>query len=136
MYFPYREIIISLALLIVPFLPATNLFFRVGFVLAERVLYLPSIGYCVILGLALSALNTSTHKVGTISLAISLTKFTQNFVTTLCVSVIMMTYSCKTLHRNAEWSNTESLAVSALYTNPSNAKVYFTMANVLAEQVS
>ena len=38
----------SLALLIVPFLPASNLFFRVGFVIAERVLYLSSIGFCMI----------------------------------------------------------------------------------------
>ena len=38
----------SLALLVVPFLPATNLFFRVGFVIAERILYLPSAGLCML----------------------------------------------------------------------------------------
>ena len=32
---------LSLALLVIPFLPASNLFFRVGFVVAERILYLP-----------------------------------------------------------------------------------------------
>ncbi|KAA0199854.1 hypothetical protein HAZT_HAZT003665 [Hyalella azteca] len=31
----------GLALLVLPFLPATNIFFRVGFVLAERILYIP-----------------------------------------------------------------------------------------------
>ncbi len=31
----------GLLLLVVPFLPASNLFIRVGFVVAERVLYLP-----------------------------------------------------------------------------------------------
>ncbi|KAG1660756.1 Transmembrane and TPR repeat-containing protein 4 [Nymphon striatum] len=49
----HRKILImSAALMIVPFLPASNVFFRVGFVIAERVLYIPSLGYCllVILG--------------------------------------------------------------------------------------
>lgn len=33
----------------VTFLPASGLFFEVGFVLAERVLYLPSLGFCLLL---------------------------------------------------------------------------------------
>ena len=33
----------------VTFLPASNLIFSVGFVVAERVLYLPSAGFIVIL---------------------------------------------------------------------------------------
>ena len=41
----------SLAMLIVPFLPASNLFFRVGFVVAERILYLPSVGFCMLVTL-------------------------------------------------------------------------------------
>ncbi|PRD29455.1 UNVERIFIED_CONTAM: Transmembrane and TPR repeat-containing protein 3 [Trichonephila clavipes] len=32
---------ISLSLLVLPFLPASNLFFPVGFVVAERILYIP-----------------------------------------------------------------------------------------------
>ncbi|KAH6937940.1 hypothetical protein HPB50_005452 [Hyalomma asiaticum] len=49
-----RSLCIALSLLVVPFLPASNLFFRVGFVVAERVLYLPSMGFCllVVLGMA------------------------------------------------------------------------------------
>lgn len=40
---------LGLALLIFPFIPASNLFFPVGFVVAERVLYLPSAGFIVLL---------------------------------------------------------------------------------------
>lgn len=36
-----REALLGLLFLILPFLPASNLFFRVGFVVAERVLYMP-----------------------------------------------------------------------------------------------
>ena len=34
----------GLALILLPFLPASNLLFPVGFVVAERVLYMPSLG--------------------------------------------------------------------------------------------
>lgn len=40
----------SLAMMILPFLPASNLFFPVGFVIAERVLYAPSMGFCMLIG--------------------------------------------------------------------------------------
>ncbi|KPP78707.1 transmembrane and TPR repeat-containing protein 4-like, partial [Scleropages formosus] len=49
-----RNLTFGLVLLVVPFLPASNLFFRVGFVIAERVLYLSTAGYCLILTYALS----------------------------------------------------------------------------------
>jgi len=44
----HRTMTMALALIIVPFLPASNLFFRVGFVVAERILYLSSIGFCLL----------------------------------------------------------------------------------------
>ena len=43
-----KTVIVSLSLMIFPFLPASNLFFPVGFVVAERVLYLPSMGFCML----------------------------------------------------------------------------------------
>ncbi|GAA6077306.1 protein O-mannosyl-transferase TMTC1 isoform X1, partial [Tachysurus ichikawai] len=36
-----REVLVGILFLVFPFIPATNLFFRVGFVVAERVLYMP-----------------------------------------------------------------------------------------------
>ena len=40
------KVMASLVSICVPFLPATNLLFRVGFVVAERTLFLPSMGTC------------------------------------------------------------------------------------------
>lgn len=45
---------LGLTMIILPFLPASNLFFYVGFVVAERVLYIPSIGFCLFMGFALA----------------------------------------------------------------------------------
>lgn len=50
--FAARTLTLGLVLLVVPFLPACNLFFRVGFVIAERVLYLSSTGYCLLFAYA------------------------------------------------------------------------------------
>lgn len=43
------SLLLALLLMIVSFLPASNLFFPVGFVIAERILYTPSIGYSLLL---------------------------------------------------------------------------------------
>lgn len=37
----HEEVLVGLLFLVLPFIPASNLFFRVGFVVAERVLYMP-----------------------------------------------------------------------------------------------
>lgn len=42
-----RSLSFGLLLLVIPFLPASNLIY-VGFVVAERVLYIPSMGFCVL----------------------------------------------------------------------------------------
>lgn len=38
--------VMGICLMILPFIPASNLFFIVGFVIAERTLLLPSAGFC------------------------------------------------------------------------------------------
>ncbi len=48
---------VALALIIVPFLPASNVLVSVGFVLAERVLYLPSAGYCILVSMGATNLS-------------------------------------------------------------------------------
>ena len=42
--------------MVLPFIPASNLFFPVGFVVAERVLYMPSMGFCMLVALGVELL--------------------------------------------------------------------------------
>jgi len=44
-----RLFTMALAIVLIPFLPATNVFFPVGTVIAERLLYLPSLGFCIVI---------------------------------------------------------------------------------------
>lgn len=55
----YRLVLFSLALLVVPYLPASNLLFPVGFVIAERILYLPSMGACLLVAMAMETIAVS-----------------------------------------------------------------------------
>ncbi|KAL6260461.1 hypothetical protein P5V15_007986, partial [Pogonomyrmex californicus] len=55
---------VSLGFLVLPFLPASNLFFYVGFVIAERILYLPSVGACLVVGAAVSGCYRIARKNG------------------------------------------------------------------------
>ena len=41
MFQGHKVVLLSLSLMVVPFLPASNLLLRVGFVVAERILYIP-----------------------------------------------------------------------------------------------
>lgn len=43
--------VVAVSMLILPYIPASNLFFYVGFVIAERVLYMPSMGFCILVAL-------------------------------------------------------------------------------------
>ena len=46
----------SFSLAIIPFIPSSNLFFPIGTILAERLLYLPSMGFCLMSGVAMAGL--------------------------------------------------------------------------------
>jgi Flp pilus assembly protein TadD len=97
----------SLAFLVLPFIPSSGVVFRVGFVVAERILYLPSMGYCMLVGLGarnlLARLGSTTH------------------VALFCVLLLM---SIKTCERNNDWETDISLYRSGVKMNPLNAKMY------------
>ena len=123
---------ISLAIMILPFIPASNLFFYVGFVVAERVLYIPSMGYCIMVGCGLSCLwkavcNLFVNKgdecdrdVGKDGLVKNVLKF--SFVLLTCV--IFTTFAVKTIHRNRDWLDEGNLYKSGIKINPPKGKTY------------
>ena len=51
--------VVALSWIVIPYLPASNLFFPVGFVVAERVLYLPSMGFCLLVALGINSFRTN-----------------------------------------------------------------------------
>lgn len=74
-----RVLLIGLSVLVLPFIPATNLFFYVGFVVAERVLYIPSMGFCL---LAAKGIYMMYHQCNQTTKKVKLIKKSSNMVTT------------------------------------------------------
>nr|CAD7423513.1 unnamed protein product [Timema monikensis] len=99
-------VLLSLAFLTIPFLPATNLFFYVGFVVAERVLYLPSVGYCLLVGVGCHAMSERTSR----------------RLVTLCLALLVVSFCVRTLLRNKDWYDEESLYRSGIHINPPKGK--------------
>ena len=104
-------LIMSLALLIFPFVPATNLFFYVGFVIAERVLYIPSMGFCLLV--AQGAYVMHKKYAGDIP--------KQRLITTALV-LLVCGYSVRTYIRNLDWLTEESLYRAGIAVNPAKGK--------------
>ena len=111
---------LSLGLLVLPFLPATNLLFPVGFVVAERVLYLPSMGFCLLVAFGCDKLFRRGGAVRSLALA--------GLLATLLV------HAGKTVTRNADWRDEYSLFTSGLKVNSGNAKLFNNVGHALQSQ--
>ncbi|QQP55822.1 Uncharacterized protein FKW44_000276, partial [Caligus rogercresseyi] len=109
---------LSLSLIVLPFLPASNLFFPVGFVIAERVLYLPSMGFCLLVAYGIS--ETSIHK--------------PRLRSALLVGLLLLTslHVIKTSLRTRDWKDEYSLFSSGLkVAKTGNAKLFNNVGHAL-----
>ena len=106
-----KVILVALSLIIFPFIPASNLFFPVGFVVAERILYIPSMGFCMLVSLGLSLLETP--KAG----------LWRSLVRAMLVFVLIV-HGLKTVSRNRDWFSDVTLFTSAIRVNPLNGKIH------------
>ncbi|KAF6122234.1 transmembrane O-mannosyltransferase targeting cadherins 1 [Phyllostomus discolor] len=117
----HKEVLVGLLFLVFPFVPASNLFFRVGFVVAERVLYMPSMGYCILVVHGLNKLCSWLNRCGATTLTVS-------------TVLLLLLFSWKTVKQNEIWLSRESLFRSGVQTLPHNAKVHYNYANFLKDQ--
>jgi hypothetical protein len=108
------------ALLVAPFLPASNLFFTVGFPVAERVLYTPSLGFVL---LVVTAMDLVVGKAaGSVSGA-GKGGATKALAVTCMVAMVAAVYTRKLMMRDLEWSDSNTLYTSATEANPANGQV-------------
>ncbi|XP_047494234.1 protein O-mannosyl-transferase TMTC4-like [Penaeus chinensis] len=114
-----RCVLMGLALGVVPFLPASNLFFRVGFVIAERVLYLPAAGFCILVVTGMRELSAAGH--------VSKRVLQVGYV----LLVVVFVLRCQ--QRSRDWLTEKQLFSSGLDVCPLNAKVHYNMGKVAAD---
>ncbi|GCB71148.1 hypothetical protein scyTo_0001476, partial [Scyliorhinus torazame] len=116
-----RRILASgVTLVIIPFLPASNVFFRVGFVIAERVIYLSSAGYCMLLSYGICTLSRQGRRFKSI--------------TSIAVTGLVILNILQCVRRSHHWRTEEDLFTSALSVCPFNAKVHYNVGKNLADR--
>ena len=99
---------------LLPLTGVLHLFFPLGTLLAERLLYLPMLGGVLLIATALQRLGT---RAGTTALAI-----------------LMIAGTFRTVSRNRDWRDSESLFRRTTETSPQSARSYFLLGAVLLEQ--
>ncbi|KAJ6221197.1 hypothetical protein RDWZM_007009 [Blomia tropicalis] len=109
---------LSLALMLIPFLPASNLFFYVGFVVAERILYIPSFGFCLFIAICIESLIKTIRTWKPLKSIIKI-----GFL------VLVLSFSLRTILRNIDWLSEENLYRSGIAIN--SPKAYGNLGNIL-----
>ena len=102
-----RMMLFGLSMVVIPFIPASNLFMTVGFVVAERVLFLPSLGVCFVIGFGIHRLVSSPRKL-------------VRWFTTFGLIYILVSHSAKVVWRNPDWHSKLTLYEAAVRMYPRN----------------
>lgn len=107
------------------FMPASNLFFFVGTMLAERVLYLPSITFCVLIPIFLERVLSAAR--------ITSAPTRMKIVAAICIIIVAL-YSQRTWTRGYDWVHNEALFESAEKVCPDSAKIHFNLGILRTQQ--
>lgn len=94
----------ALAMSLIPWVPASNLVFYVGFVVAERVLYLPTMGVCFLIAIGYGRLRAGLPERSSLL---------RNALLALCCALIM-----RSAVRGQQWSDAVRLFGSAVRDYP------------------
>ena len=104
-----RVVTCCVGLCVIPMLPASHFFIPIGTVIAERLLYLPSVGYCILLAWCL------------------LHRRKKSMMGNVIFAVLLGIYAGRAMHRSADWRTGRLLAVSAYQAYPCSAKALLAM---------
>jgi protein O-mannosyl-transferase len=92
-------------------LPASNLLFPTGTIFAERILYLPSVGFCLIAGRALLGASPRFSEARGIRLG--------------ALTALALLLGARTVVRNPVWSSDETLFADLVRVSPRSAKAHY-----------
>ncbi len=121
-----NALVMSLALMALPFFPASNLFFPVGFVVAERVLYLPSMGFCLLVSIGFQRLLVTLPSSSNCNMA--------KRVLYGMLTFLLITDGLKCIVRNTDWRSEESVFMAGLKVSKTNAKLWNNVGHALESE--
>eukprot|EP00004_Rigifila_ramosa_P003747 TRINITY_DN1399_c0_g1_i1.p1 TRINITY_DN1399_c0_g1~~TRINITY_DN1399_c0_g1_i1.p1 ORF type:complete len:485 (+),score=95.73 TRINITY_DN1399_c0_g1_i1:1786-3240(+) len=114
-----HRVLFSVAVLVATFIPASNVFVYVGTMLAERLLYLPSLGFCLLVSDLVSFALASSFA----GKEPQSTRTWRYWFVIAAVFGLTVAYSVRTHTRSQDWESEETLFTRAGETTPNSAKV-------------
>lgn len=113
---PERAVFFFLAFFFVTIAPTSNVFMLIGTIMAERFLYLPSIGLagCLVIALFAGARRAAPQRSQAVAAAV--------------LAVIALAWTARAFVRNFDWQSERSLWASSLISAPNSFKVQLSAA--------
>jgi protein O-mannosyl-transferase len=113
----YRGLLLAVGIYAAAFAITANILKPIGTIMAERLVYLPSLGFCLVIALGW---NWLWQRGKTIALALAL--------------VTISLLGARTIVRNSDWQDNRTLAVAQLRAAPNSVKTHQNMALVYMDQ--
>lgn len=98
----------------------SNLFFPIGTIKAERLLYVPSLSICLLLALIFETIWNRFRSLE------------MRLVTLAAFAILCSAYATKTINRNPVWKNDKTLFTETIKAVPRNVKAYNNLATAVA----
>ena len=102
---------------VITFVPVSNLAFLSGVLLAERTLYLPSVGFCAAAGWMLVGLRKQHPRTGTAVLA-----------------AVLLTFFCRTVDRNPVWRDNGTVFSTLIREHPESGRAQWLLGDIYFAQ--
>ena len=127
------RVFFAAAIGILAFLPTSNLIVLIGTIMAERLFYLPSVGLCLLVGLAYEGIAKSTERRTMIGepRPLSAVRRIPVFVLQVVLVGLCVILTARTVVRNRDWKDDERLYRTVVEKFPTNAKAYIFLAGAL-----
>jgi len=106
-------------LFLLPYLIVGNLLVPIGTIFAERLLYLPSAGFCLLFGLALAALARGVRGLDVWS------GRTREVLVALILATLVMGYATRSWARALDWTSDQTVFASAARVTPQSPRALF-----------
>ncbi len=114
---------LAICLFLLPLAPVSNIFLNIGSTMAERFLYMPSLGFCFGVGLLL--VKFSNRRLPARS-GYRLSSFLSNHACPIAVVMLaVILYSFKTVSRNKDWENNVQLFGRDVLSSPKSARTHY-----------
>ncbi len=110
---------VAVAIFVISILPVSNLPFPIGTIMAERVLYLPSLGWCLLFGVAVATLAGRRG---------------WSLVTVSAFVLLLLGYGTRTVIRNRDWRGNPELFAAAARSSPNSALAQSHLGNILLQR--